>query len=173
MAEPIVPVPESTRLSYRRLSPDDLDAFHVLVVDEHIRRYLLDGLTVDRDWCAEQVQASDALFAERGLGLWLVYQTGSSAPLGLCGFIRFGETGSEPQLLYALPAEYAGQGYATEMASTLVEYVRQNTAAMEIISAVDEPNVASSRVLEKLGFELTDSSPGAFGRMLRYRLSLR
>jgi len=173
VSEGIAPL-TSERLRYRRLSAADVAAFHALIVDEHVRRYLLDGLTMDRDWSATQVAASDALFAERGIGLWLTFVFEQQVqPIGFCGFIRFDETGPEPQLLYALSAEHTGQGYATEMARALIDYVRRNTAATEIISAVDEPNAASSRVLTKLGFQLSGSSPGAFGRMLHYRLPLR
>ena len=173
MSEGMAPL-ASERLHYRRLSTADVDGFHALIVDEHVRRFLLDGLTMDRDWSTGQVAASDALFAERGVGMWLTYSTGpESKPIGFCGFIRFEETGPEPQLLYALTAEHAGQGYATEMARALIEYVRQNTAATEIISAVDEPNAASCRVLTKLGFQSSGSSPGAFGRMLHYRLPIK
>ena len=168
------PPPTSLRLNYRRLSAADIDTFHSLIVDEHVRRYLLDGLTMDRQWSVGQVAASDALFAERGLGIWLAFLAGQQPrPLGFCGFIRFAETGPEPQLLYALLAEHAGRGYATEMAQALIEYVRQHTGATEILSAVDEPNAASSRVLTKLGFQLTGDTPGAFGRIMHYRLPTR
>lgn len=168
-----IPPLESERLHYRRLSAADVEAFHSLIVDQHVRRFLLDGLTMDRDWSVGQVAASDALFAERGVGLWLAFLHGQQTkPIGFCGFIRFEETGPEPQLLYALTAEYVGQGYATEMAEALIEYVRQNTQATEIISAIDEPNAASSRVLTKFGFQCIGDSPGAFGRMLHYRLPL-
>jgi RimJ/RimL family protein N-acetyltransferase len=167
-----MPVPVSARLKYRRLTADDLLTFHALVVDDHVRRYLLDGLSMDLAWCRKQAQASDALFAERNVGLWLTSLTEPSVPFGFCGFIRFAETGPEPQLLYAMPAAHAGQGYATEMARALIEYVREHTSAKEIISAVDEPNAASSHVLAKLGFELIGASPGEFGKMLNYRLQL-
>ena len=37
-------------------------------------------------------------------------------------------------------------------------------------AAVDEPNLASIRVLEGLGFAAVSESPGAFGRMLHFTL---
>jgi RimJ/RimL family protein N-acetyltransferase len=163
----------SQRLSYSRLSAENLAAFHVLAIDEHIRRYLLDGQVVDLAWCEEQLAAGDALFAERHVGLWLAaVPEQPAAPLGFCGFIRFPETGPEPQLLYALLQPFTGQGFATEMATALVDYVRANTAAREIISAVDEPNAASYRVLEKIGFERTHTTPGMFGRILHFKYRL-
>ncbi len=163
----------SPRLTYARLSATNVAAFHALAIDEHIRRYLLDGELVDFAWCDEQLAASDSLFVERSVGIWLAAPAATSdEPLGFCGFIRFPETGPEPQLLYALLPAFTGQGYATEMATALVDYVRVHTTAREIISAVDEPNVASCRVLEKLGFEQTHTSPGAFGQILHFKWKL-
>lgn len=162
----------SPRLNYERLSSEKLAAFHALATDEHIRRYLIDGQIVDLAWCEEQLAASDALFAKCGLGLWLAaLPEQPTTPLGFCGFIRFPETGPEPQLLYALLPAFTGQGYATEMASFLVDFVRLHTSAREIVAAVDEPNVASCRVLEKLGFERTHTSLGAFGQTIHFRLA--
>lgn len=161
----------SPRLSYSRLAAENLAAFHALAIDEHIRRFLLDGQIVDLAWCEAQLAASNSLFAERSVGLWLAALPEHAAnAVGFCGFILFPETGPEPQLLYALLQPFTGQGFATEMATALVDYVRQHTAAREILSAVDEPNVASCRVLEKLGFQQTHATAGAFGFVLHYRL---
>lgn len=161
-------------MAFIRLTAAGLDAFHRLALDEHVRQYLLDGQQVDRAWCAEQLGASDTLFAARGIGLWLLnLRTASIAePIGFCGFIRFDETGPDPQLLYALLREHTGLGYATEIARALVEFAREHTSMVEVHSGVDEPNLASQRVLEKLGFEIRGAIPGAFGPIVRYRLAL-
>ena len=165
---------KSPRLIYRRLHDSDVDAFHSLVADEHIRRYLLDGKTVDRDWCKEQIQSSDIGFASFKMGLWLVYvrDLDSEFPIGFCGFMTFEEMGPEPQLIYGLLAAYAGKGYATEMARALVVYAKQNTSLSILFAAVDEPNVASSRVLEKAGFRFCGDHPGALGLLKRYCCSI-
>lgn len=164
----------SPRLRYRRLQTTDLDRFHVLVVDEHIRHFLLDGELMDREWCLEQIAASNRLFESQGIGLWLVHLEDATAPpIGFCGYIRFAVTGPEPQLLYALRKEYTGQGYATEIATALIEFTRRSTRFTMIHSGVDEPNVASARVLEKVGFQCVGATPGAFGRIFKYTFALQ
>lgn len=164
---------ESARLDYRPLGPDDLEAFHGLIVDGHIRRYLLDGESMNRAWSAAQIAASQALFASHGVGLWLVFAKERLAdPLGFCGFIRFDETGPRPQLLYALLEPHTGRGYATEIAAALVAYAELHSTDRTVISAVDAPNRASCRVLEKVGFQVTGQTPGAFGHMVHYELKL-
>lgn len=80
--------------------------------------------------------------------------------------------GLEPQLHYALLPDHSGRGLATEIAEALIDYARTNSELTLLYSGVDEPNVASIRVLEQVGFERIGDRPGAFGRVLEYRLPL-
>jgi RimJ/RimL family protein N-acetyltransferase len=162
------------RLTFSRLLSEDVPEFHRLTLDEHVCRYLLDGEIVDRSWCEEQVRASDELFASHGVGIWLAKRRGAPADgaIGFCGFIRLAETGPDPQLVYALLPEHTGQGLATEITRALVDYVREQTSLSVIYSGVDEPNRASVRVLEKAGFAECGDIPGAFGRVIQFRLPI-
>ncbi len=161
-------VPDAPRLRFERLGPDDVDVFHALAVDPHIRRYLLDGETVSRDWCRGEVARSDALFASAGVGLWLVGERSAprSGPVGFAGFRVFEEMSPEVQLLYAFVESAVGQGYATECGRALLDAA---TDFDEMLAAVDAPNRASVRVLDKLGFTLRRRGPGVFGEVLWFR----
>ena len=55
------------------------------------------------------------------------------------------------------------------MARTVIAAARQRGFAT-IIASVDEVNIASFRVLEKLGFERIETMQGDFGNMLLLRL---
>jgi [ribosomal protein S5]-alanine N-acetyltransferase len=165
---PAPPPPRSPRLVYRPLEAAEADAFHRLATDKHVRRFLMDGQVMTRAWCKEAIAAGQALVAVRGVGLWLVAEAARPAePIGFCGFHVFPEIEPEPQLLYALREAYTGRGYATEIARALLE--QAHAAGLDrVLSAVDEPNVASSRVLEKVGFRRRGDVPGAFGRILLF-----
>ena len=162
--------PASARLSYRRLRGADSELFHQLATDAHIRQFLMDGQTMTRDWSQEVVNASDALFSTAGVGIWLVFERESMSPIGFGGYRIFDELGDEPQLLYALREAYTGHGYATEIARALIDYARTQAGFGEITAAVDEPNRASVRVLEKVGFVPAGEAPGLFGKTLLYTL---
>ena len=66
--------PNSERLGYRRLTAADLDVFHELVIDSHVRRYLLDGERLPREWSAKEIRSSQSLFHERGVRIRLVFE---------------------------------------------------------------------------------------------------
>ena len=163
------PTMRSERLSYAPLTTGDLEPFHALVTDAHVKRYLFDGETMPREWCVEAIETSRRSFDATGLGLWLIRDAAAGAAIGFCGFWLFAELGPEQQLLYAFTAEASGRGLATEAGRALIAEARRQGMAT-IVSAVDEPNRASIRVLEKLGFEPSGSVPGAFGRTLLFRL---
>ena len=161
----------SPRLSYGPVSMATLDAFHTLVVDPHVRRYLMDGQTFPRDWSEARVHDSEALFERRGVGLWLAHERTSDALVGFCGFLEFPAADAEPELVYALFERYCGRGYATEMARASIAYARACAGFGDIAAAVDAVNAASLRVLEKVGFERYGSRSGAFGPTLLLRLA--
>jgi [ribosomal protein S5]-alanine N-acetyltransferase len=161
----------SERLRYAPLGPDDLPAFHGLIQDEYVRRYMLDGQVMAEDWTAARIRDSEALFARRGVGAWLARTRDTGALVGFCGFLQFAPPEAEPQLMYALFDRFAGHGYATEMARAAIEFARQRGFS-QILAEVDEVNGASHRVLAKLGFAWIATLPGAFGNMFRLRLQL-
>jgi RimJ/RimL family protein N-acetyltransferase len=76
----------SERLHYHPVEPANLDAFHGLVQDKHVRRYMLDGNVFPREWSAERIRESQALFERRGVGTWLAYDRCTNELVGFCGF---------------------------------------------------------------------------------------
>ena len=160
----------SERVRYQSVRSSDLDAFHRLVQDEHVRRYLLDGHIVPREWSEERVQDSQTLFDRRGVGIRLAYMKTSNDLLGFSGFLEFPTMHSDPQLVYAMFERFSGKGYATEMARAAIAEARKHAGFCEIIASVDEINVASLRVLDKLGFTRFSTQKGHFGNMFLMRL---
>jgi len=67
MSSSATALPSSPRLRYCPLAAADLAAFHVLVTDEHVRRYLLDGEGFSREWTAARIAGQGLAMGE---GLW-------------------------------------------------------------------------------------------------------
>ena len=160
--------PTSERLVFRRPTVADVSTFHALAIDEHIRKYLLDDEVMDESWSRQTLADHVRNFADHGWGLWLLYRDDEA--IGFAGFHTFEELGPTPQLLYALTEPHTGQGLATEIGQALIEYATVELGWPHIDSAVDAPNLASLRVLEKLGFRITERrSTGAFGETVFLR----
>ena len=164
--------PESERLCFQPVADDHFSELHSFVTDSHVREFLLDGETMSEEWTRSAIQESKDLFLERSVGIWLLSLKESQRLIGFCGFRRFARYGDEPELLYAFSKEHVGKGYATECARAMIRYVDKHTKMKRIESAVDAPNIASRRVLEKVGFKQTGEIPGAFGPIFKYEMFL-
>jgi [ribosomal protein S5]-alanine N-acetyltransferase len=160
----------SERLRYAPLEAAHLEAFHGLVEDDHVRRYLLDGQKFPREWTSARIADSRALFQRRGVGLWLAHERSSGELVGFCGFLEFADQHPEPQLIYALLERFVGRGYATEMARAAIAEARLHPGFVQIIAGVDEVNARSLRLLEKLGFQRFATLQGSFGNLFLLQL---
>jgi RimJ/RimL family protein N-acetyltransferase len=158
-------------LRYDPVEHATLDAFHELVRDEHVRRFLMDGRIFPREWSEERIRDSASLFERRGVGLWLAYGRTTGLLVGFCGFLEIPSVRPEPQLVYALFERFTGLGYATEMARAAVSEARRQPGFGRIAASVDEDNVASRRVLEKLGFQRVATLPGNLGNVVLVMLA--
>jgi ribosomal-protein-alanine N-acetyltransferase len=58
----------------------------------------------------------------------------------------------EIELGYGLVSQYWGRGFATEMAKAIVAIGFERLELKSLVALVDEPNMASRRVAEKIGF---------------------
>ena len=158
----------SPRLRYQRLSRNDAEAFHLLCLDEQIRRQLLDGAEATRVWVVEAIELSDRLFRTDGVGLWMVWC--HDTPVGFCGFRVRRQLGAEPQLLCGFTGDRVGGGEvteATEVTETMVAQTRR-LGWPRVVAAVDQPDDASVRALEQAGFAGCGRVPGVVGDTLLF-----
>jgi [ribosomal protein S5]-alanine N-acetyltransferase len=105
---------------------------------------------------------------EPGPGLLTVERKGTADVIGYCGLIiHRNDAPDEPELAYELLRAAHGCGYATEAGRAVVAWADE-AGYRRLRAAVWDWNVASRRVLEKLGFRETGpTEPGsAYGSML-------
>jgi ribosomal-protein-alanine N-acetyltransferase len=151
------------RLTYRPVTYETVDDLYALVQHDHVRRYLLDGASFPREWTVDRVRDSLDLFERRGVGLWLAHDRTTGDLVGFCGFLEILSMHPDPQLVYAVFERFTGRGYGREMARASIAEARRHPGFRTIVASVDEVNVASVRVLEKLAFRRVATHPGRFG----------
>lgn len=141
---------ETARLCLRPLVADDLDDLHRLFTLPDVRRYLWDDVVIERARTREVLEASLESFAKRGFGQCALLPREEPTLVGFCGLRPFGEA-SEIEVLYALHPDRWGRGLATEAAAAMLRWAFEEHGLPRVFGGVDPPNVASLRVLEKLG----------------------
>ena len=65
---------------------------------------------------------------------------------------------TEAELGWVLSKQYWGRGYVTEAAAALMEYARSQLGIRRVIACCDWENIASRRVMEKLGMCCIDKN---------------
>jgi len=95
---------------------------------------------------------------EHNLHIWAAYTAIDGASfVGWCGLLHtdLSDKFGGPELQYMIAGDSHGEGFATELASPVVQHASTEKLAKSITATVDIPNIGSIRVLEKLGFELS------------------
>lgn len=89
-------------------------------------------------------------------GLLAVERKGAGDVIGYCGLLDSGRVPTgEPELAYELLRRVWGQGYATEAGFAVMDWARSSRYP-RLWATVREWNIASRRVLVKLGFTETE-----------------
>jgi len=141
--------PESARLMFREMSPDDLDDVALLLGDPEVMTYYPRPKT--RAEAAQWIEWNRGLYRAHGYGLWLL----TAADVGFVG-----DCGLTPQVVdgvtelevgyHVLPA-LQGRGYATEAAAAARDFARDVLGATRLIAIIHPDNWPSQRVAEKIG----------------------
>jgi RimJ/RimL family protein N-acetyltransferase len=157
------------RLVLRPLAIADLGPLHEVYADREVMRYIGSG-----DTHSDSVEESERRLVRliehqerHGFSLWAITDRESGTVMGDCGLIEYAHTGPEIELGYRLAKAYWGKGYATEAASAWVARGLDELALRRIVAVTHPENLASQRVLEKVGmrFERMTDYEGAQARL--------
>jgi RimJ/RimL family protein N-acetyltransferase len=145
------------RLLLRAWRDEDLEPFAALNADPEIMRYF--PAVVERAGSDAQAARIRAGFATHGFGLWAVEVPGQAAFIGFVGLAvpRF-EAYFTPcvEIGWRLARAHQGRGYAMEGARAALDFGFTRLELAEIVSFTVPANLASRRVMEKLGMQHTD-----------------
>jgi len=132
-----------------------------------VRRFLFDGAVLSPAEITRAIEDSTRSFAVAGHGLWLIRERDGADLVGTAGLRPLEDLGLE--IIYTLAPAAWGRGYATEAARVVVEYALGPLGLPEVLAEIDEGNLASVKVVERLGMTRFDVVPGVLGPMGRYR----
>ena len=106
----------------------------------------------DEKALAEQYARLESRSSPDGLQRWLnwvVFRTGDA--IGTVQTTVYPEASAD--IAYVFHPNYWGQGYASEAVSELLRYLGENLGVRRFTAYTDTRNLASQRLLERLGFE--------------------
>lgn len=142
---------ETRRLLLREMT--EADAGHLLELSQNpnVTRYIMGEPPLTTRAQALEV-LRERVFPQypQRIGRWACIAKSSGDFIGWCGVKHMPEDG-EYDLGYRLLETYWGHGYATEAAGAVCDFARQHLRGKRVVGKVMHGNLASRRVLEKLG----------------------
>lgn len=162
---------ETLRIRATRISPADIHLLRRIHADARVMATLggvLDQATSDRIMLRMLTH-----WETHGFGACVLRNLADGRFMGRAGLMETtvaDETAVE--VLYALLPEYWGRGYASEIAAAFVMHARERLRLHSLAAFALPHNIASRRVLEKVGFTYRDEIIKADLSHVRYRLVL-
>jgi len=147
---------ETDRLILRRFTENDEDHLYELDNDPEVMRYINGGGPTPRDAIRNDILPVFLHYDERrpGYGFWAAIEKAAGHFVGWFGFRPAENTPDEVILGYRLRRAAWGKGYATEGARALIRLGFTQLGVRRVVATTYEHNLASRRVMEKLGMTL-------------------
>ncbi|MBI3651930.1 MAG: GNAT family N-acetyltransferase [Acidobacteria bacterium] len=145
-----MPEIETARLRLRPCRPDDIDELARIRANPEVMKYIGDGRPQSRGEVKEVIREIHQHWRVHHFGRWAVAQQQDDTIIGLCGLSYLEDT-SEVELGYTLAQPYWHQGFATEVAAAALRYGFAEVQLERIVAVAYPENLASLRVLEKIG----------------------
>ncbi len=171
---------DTERLSLRQFQPSDLETFLAYRNDPQVAKYQSWEVPYARDKAIEFVQKMSIAIPSHSSWLQLAVELKStSTMIGDVAFFIRRDDERQAMIGYTLARPYWRKGYAFEAISCLLTFLFEEMKLHRVSAECDVENVASWRLLEKLGFRreahLIENIyfKGAYGSEYHYAMLLR
>lgn len=146
--------PPTTRLRFREMTADDLDAMADLLGDPVVMAYY--PAPQSRAGSVKWIASNRDRYEQHGHGLWII-ETHDGTFVGDCG-ITWQSVNDVPvlEIGYHVRRTMQRQGYATEAARACVDVVAREFAPTLLTAIIHPENAASRGVAENLGMTHID-----------------
>jgi [ribosomal protein S5]-alanine N-acetyltransferase len=144
---------ETERIILREFTPDDIDAFALVIADAEMMRFAT--TPYDRAGVEAWITRNMNRYTKNGHGLWAMILKETGDLIGDCGLtIQEVDNASEVELGYHLRRDRWGKGLATEAACACRDFAFERLPVDHVISLIHSENLASRHVAERVGMQV-------------------
>lgn len=143
---------EGEHVRLREFTADDRDAVHAFAGDPDVVRFMDWGpnTLAETESFLTSVAVHQTLDPRRAYELAVTDRV-SGALVGSCALHEYDATHSSGHVGYVLHPDWRGRGFATEAASLLLDFGFNTLGLHRIFATCHPDNLASARVLERVG----------------------
>ena len=146
------PTLQSARLRLRPFTEADTDAIYTLMSNATVLRYWDAPPWRERSQAERFIMRCQQMEQEGSGARLAIERTADDRFIGWCSLMNWDAAYRSAMMGYCLDEPAWGQGFATEAAGALLQWAFHTLDLNRVQSEADTRNVASGRVLEKLGF---------------------
>lgn len=155
----MIPI-ETKRLIIRTITEDDTQGIFELDADPQVHQYLGKKPIKSMEEATAIVQYIRNQYKNYGIGRWAVIDKENNEFIGWSGLKYETQVRSNfnyYDLGYRLKKKYWGKGIATETALLSLSYGFEKMNLSEIYAGADIDNIASNKVLQKVGLKFIET----------------
>ncbi len=161
---------ETERLILRETVVEDAPDLYEMDADLEVQKYTGDVLPTSVEDIFERI-SNYVDYKKYGYGRWTTVLKNTNEIIGWCG-LKYMDDINEVDLGYRWKPKHWGKGYATEASLACLEYGFNELKLDQIVAQAMEENIASIRVMEKIGMTYwkqlqTEENPGLFYRIVK------
>lgn len=150
------------RLFLRDLRLEDAEEIFRLRSDESVNQFVDRQQAVTIDDAIEFIQKIQTLAENNGSVMWAITLIGEAKLIGTVVYWNIVKEKRQAELGYELLPEYQGKGIMTEALKKVIAFGFEERTYKTIVAEPHRKNLKSIRLIERLGFKLTDETNGEY-----------
>ena len=152
-----IPTLCTENLYLRPFALQDVNAWHAILSGKDVLRYFPGSPMPSRDQAERMIERMLGHWQEHGYGLWAVELHASGRLIGRAGLQFIPET-DEVEVDFILDRAFWGRGFATEAGQASLAFGYDLLKVETIVGIVHPQNLASQRVLQKIGLSFVEET---------------
>jgi ribosomal-protein-alanine N-acetyltransferase len=161
---------ETERLLLRPMTEADAEEMHEVYGDPSTFQYIEKGPAGSIEETRLRIAYKAAAQEQHGFSLWAVVERASGRVIGDCG-LQLLEGGPDVEIGYKLARAVRGRGLAAEAGRACLAVGFDELGLERIVAVAHPDNVASRRVMKKLGMTLMGSGHHYGGDTVLYAIT--
>ena len=149
-----LPTIETERLLLRKITLNDASDMFEYASNPEVSEYTMWSTHTSIEDTKYFLQSLTKMYKRRELVDWGIVHKAEKKFIGTCGFVEWSMTHSRAEIGYALSRRYWGEGYMSEAVNAVIEFGFREMLLNRIMTRCEVNNIASARVMEKVGMQL-------------------
>ncbi|NNJ89174.1 MAG: GNAT family N-acetyltransferase [Eudoraea sp.] len=149
---------ETDRLLIREITPVDKEDLFVLHSDPDVQKYTGEAVVESVEEIEKAIEERIEHYKQFGFGRWAIVLKDGMQFTGWAGLLYLPEF-DEIDLGYRFLPQYWGKGIATEASHAILNYGFETLKLDKIVAIAMKENIASIKVMEKVGMEFYKVAP--------------